>query len=804
MSDMVYEVIAEDLKPVLLFSTYGYPEEKVPEIRKNLEAGTSYYPEDWIQKEFDERWRISRTAFFIRAEEWTKYCDIEPRYDHPVYYRHPEEARRPRKSPDEWHESDFFKFAVRDEEGELIAALEINDAVDMKLPDRETIECIEVFTELTAIALERERARMSAENALKAAAGKNELLEDILRIASSIVSERDLNKLSDMILTSVSTLFDFQKVTLIVHDESVGAFRWGAVFGYPEEIVKESRLRTIPTDVVMEDLRPDRRIGRAVYFTPFEEVSARQMPYYVDHDFGPDPRDGTRAPDEFRKNDLLAFALHDFGGRVVGVIYTADPVNGKLPDKDTMDAIEIFTSLAEVAIENARLSDEKERALRMSGQRTEQLSRILDLTSHVLVVRRMEQMLGDVLKTLGALLGIRRMVLGVRHQDEGVFRVEAVYGYSDERTEAVKRIDYSIERVEEYEYTRMPGHPYGEPAYMRSPLPGSKKMGRQSFYIPAESVVISEEEMAFYPDPHLLRMPRKGPGFWHELDYIDTLIMDKTGVPIAYLEILKPKDDRIPDAETIEIVEIFATLAGIAIENAQMFEAQVESRKNAEFYTDLLSHDIKNFNQAIIGYLDLMKSRLPKPEDTALVDRIIEQEMSMSRLAHNVRTMSRVTFGEMKTAKTDLGAALLECIENIGQYFPSKKVRVSHSIRTGAYLTTADELLRELFVNILTNAVKYDPHETVEIDISVEKSFDDKRAYWRVAVTDRGKGVPDELKESIFSRFSDAPRKKGSGLGLHIVSTLVRRYKGKVWVEDRVHGDHSQGAVFMVNLPAVE
>jgi signal transduction histidine kinase len=339
---------------------------------------------------------------------------------------------------------------------------------------------------------------------------------------------------------------------------------------------------------------------------------------------------------------------------------------------------------------------------------------------------------------------------------------------------------------------------------MRSPLPGSRKMGRQSFYIPAESVVVSEEEMAFYPDPHLLRMPRKGPGFWHELDYVDTLILDKTGVPIAYLEILKPRDDRIPDAETIEVVEIFATLAGIAIENAQMFEAQVESRRNAEFYTDLLSHDIKNFNQAIIGYLDLLKSRLPKPEDTVLVDRIIEQEMSMSRLAHNVRTMSRVTFGDTKKARTDLGAALLECIENIGQYFPSKKISVSHSIRAGAYLTTADELLRELFVNILTNSVKYDPHETVEIDISVEKSFDDKRAYWRVAVADRGKGVPDELKESIFSRFSDAPRKKGSGLGLHIVSTLVRRYKGKVWVEDRVQGDHSQGAVFIVNLPAVE
>jgi len=529
------------------------------------------------------------------------------------------------------------------------------------------------------------------------------------------------------------------------------------------------------------------------------------MPYYVDSNLEADPRASEpRMPDEFRKNDILAFGLHDFGGRVVGVIYPADPVNGKLPDKDTMDAIEIFTSLAEVAIENARLSDEKERALRLGQQRTEQLSRILDLTSHILVVRKMRQMLEDVLKTLAALLGIRRMVIGVRHEDEGVFRVEAVYGYSEERAEAIRAIEYSIENVEEYEYTRMPGHPFGEAAYIRSPLHGAKKMGRQTFYIPAESVSISEEEMAFYPEPHLLRMPRKGQSYWHELDYVDTLVLDKNGVPIAYLEILKPKDDKIPDAETIEIVEVFATLAGIAIENAYMFEAQVESRKNAEFYTDLLSHDIKNFNQAIIGYLDLLKPRLSSPEDSVLVDRIIEQEMSMSRRAHNVRTMSRVTFGELKMARNDLGAALLECIGNIGQYFPSKTVNVSHGIRTGAYFVTADELLRELFVNILTNAVKYDSRETVEVDISVQSSFDDKRAYWRVSIADHGKGVPDELKESIFSRFSDAPKKKGSGLGLHIVSTLVKRYKGTVWVEDRVQGDHSQGAVFIVNLPAID
>ena len=64
--------------------------------------------------------------------------------------------------------------------------------------------------------------------------------------------------------------------------------------------------------------------------------------------------------------------------------------------------------------------------------------------------------------------------------------------------------------------------------------------------------------------------------------------------------------------------------------------------------------------------------------------------------------------------------------------------------------------------------------------------------------------VPDDLKDEIFERFNRAPKKKGTGLGLHIVKTLATRYHGKVWVEDRVRGDHTKGAVFRVELPSAE
>jgi signal transduction histidine kinase len=234
-----------------------------------------------------------------------------------------------------------------------------------------------------------------------------------------------------------------------------------------------------------------------------------------------------------------------------------------------------------------------------------------------------------------------------------------------------------------------------------------------------------------------------------------------------------------------------------------MFEEHIDSRKNSELYTDVLSHDIKNFNQAILGYLDLLRMKVSQPDQLALLDKVGGQVMNTSWLASNVRTMSRMTFSDVDLMKIDLGSVLLECEKSISQYYPGRKVVCRSNADKGLYYAEADELVREVFINILTNAVKYDSHEPVEIGINIERTSLDGKKSLTVSIADHGCGIPDETKPIIFDRFSKAPR-KGSGMGLHIVMTLSKRYRGRVWVEDRVKGDHTQGAVFKIQLPSLE
>jgi signal transduction histidine kinase len=74
-----------------------------------------------------------------------------------------------------------------------------------------------------------------------------------------------------------------------------------------------------------------------------------------------------------------------------------------------------------------------------------------------------------------------------------------------------------------------------------------------------------------------------------------------------------------------------------------------------------------------------------------------------------------------------------------------------------------------------------------------------------VTIDDNGPGIPDEVKGKLFARFQRGTTKaSGKGLGLYLVRTLAESYHGCVRVEDRVAGDHTKGARFVIELPSCE
>jgi signal transduction histidine kinase len=227
-----------------------------------------------------------------------------------------------------------------------------------------------------------------------------------------------------------------------------------------------------------------------------------------------------------------------------------------------------------------------------------------------------------------------------------------------------------------------------------------------------------------------------------------------------------------------------------------------DAKGQAELYLDLMSHDINNLHQIALGYLELAREMPPGGEQTVLLDKPVEVLQRSAQLITNVRKLQRLRDGVFLTQDVDVGRVLEGVLREFGD-ISGKRVTLNADGH-GPCFVRANELLHDVFANLVSNAVKH-TGDKKNITICLDVVEDNGRRHCRVAVEDDGPGIPDDFKARIFDRtLKGTGKTKGMGLGLYLVKSLVESYGGRVWVEDCTHGDHRKGARFVVLLPAVE
>jgi signal transduction histidine kinase len=226
-----------------------------------------------------------------------------------------------------------------------------------------------------------------------------------------------------------------------------------------------------------------------------------------------------------------------------------------------------------------------------------------------------------------------------------------------------------------------------------------------------------------------------------------------------------------------------------------------EAKTQAELYLDLMGHDINNMHQVALGYLELAAELEENENMKELLERPRDVLLRSARLIDNVRKLQKLKNGTYLFRPIDLVRVLTDVVKEY-EAVPGKVLMLdTHFINAG--YVQANELLYDVFSNLVSNAVKYSgSHARVTIGLSAV--LENGSHFYQVSVEDNGPGVPDSFKLKVFNRMlqGDAGA-KGMGLGLYMVKTLVDSYQGRVWVENRVPGDHTKGAKFIVRLPAL-
>jgi signal transduction histidine kinase len=243
-----------------------------------------------------------------------------------------------------------------------------------------------------------------------------------------------------------------------------------------------------------------------------------------------------------------------------------------------------------------------------------------------------------------------------------------------------------------------------------------------------------------------------------------------------------------------------------------------KSTREAQLLQDILTHDVRNYNQVSKLSAELLADEFKMvPDAQILVDRLLESIDGSTLLVQRAKMLGKVISDhDLKRQPISLIGSLKRSMKLILSAYPDVKVNVAVKLpsmplgpldqlnqETVSAYVLADDLLDEVFLNLFSNSVKYSESEEVFIGIELNHEFDRelKRDAWRIAISDAGKGIPDDLKRSLFSRYLDGA--KGSGLGMSIVHALVvGRYAGRIEVTDRVRNSHSKGTLIELLLPA--
>jgi|GEM_PF-7019532 len=219
-----------------------------------------------------------------------------------------------------------------------------------------------------------------------------------------------------------------------------------------------------------------------------------------------------------------------------------------------------------------------------------------------------------------------------------------------------------------------------------------------------------------------------------------------------------------------------------------------------EVYHELLTHDAPNFLTAVYGYLQMIEAQeLPPDKLHRYVGAALRQTEALNHLIDTARTLRQLETRPLgPTLPRDLRDMVKESVAAVSKVGEARGAVIADRIPPGSYLVHAEEGLGEVFTIILTNAVQYAESPRVGIDLAAENGC------WHLRFEDNGRGIPDDKKEFLFLRFDrldKAKKIRGSGLSLALARALVERHHGRIWVDNRVPGDHTQGSVFHVLLP---
>lgn len=226
-----------------------------------------------------------------------------------------------------------------------------------------------------------------------------------------------------------------------------------------------------------------------------------------------------------------------------------------------------------------------------------------------------------------------------------------------------------------------------------------------------------------------------------------------------------------------------------------------------------ITHDIKAPAASISGFIDLMKEYVTEAQGMECLQNIKNSAAHLSRLVASLLDYHQLENGLMKVQPVSFSPTQLvkESVEGMRLRAEEKGLAISYEMTMGMKkeanqengtdkeLFLADAFrIRQILDNLVSNAIKYTDHGSVNIEARVSKIMG--KLTLTMSVKDTGKGMTDEEKQKVFQAFTrlkSAQGIEGTGLGLSITQELVSLLGGEILLRSTL----GKGSNFIVTLP---
>lgn len=252
------------------------------------------------------------------------------------------------------------------------------------------------------------------------------------------------------------------------------------------------------------------------------------------------------------------------------------------------------------------------------------------------------------------------------------------------------------------------------------------------------------------------------------------------------------------------IVFFLAIIAGLIL-NTIFLVREIRRNERHDSFINAVTHELKTPIASIRLYLETLKAReVPAERRREFYDIMLADN---DQLLHTVEQVLRAGSldhrrGHLHKDRLDLADLTRQCAQlaRSRYHLDEQALRYEEHLNGGRPMVLGDaEELRAVMANLLDNAIKY---SFQDVKVLVEVSATDDRQV-EVKVQDSGLGIPGDQLKRVFKRFYRVPRRelarvKGTGLGLFIVRSVIRKHGGRVRADSAGEG---QGSTFTIQLP---